>query len=419
VSQTTLDYAVTATALDVEKIRADFPILSRRVHDRPLVFLDSAASSQKPIAVLDAMDRYYTTTHANVHRGVYTLSEEATAQYEAARARISEFIGACCPKEVIWTRNATEAINLVAYSWGRANLTPGDRILLTEMEHHANLVPWQIIAAQTGAVLDFVRMADDGTLILDELPKLLTPRTKLFAFTAASNVLGTINPVKELAEAAHKAGALALVDGAQAVPHMPFDVQALDIDFMAFSAHKMLGPTGIGALWGRRELLNAMPPFMGGGDMIREVHLRESRWNELPWKFEAGTPAIAEAIGFGAAVDYLSALGMEAVHAHEQQITTYALERLAEIDGLRLLGPGAGMRGGLVSFTLSNVHPHDIAGVLDTMGIAVRAGHHCAQPLHERFGIPASARASFYVYTTPAEVDALVDGLKKVIAFFG
>jgi cysteine desulfurase/selenocysteine lyase len=418
-SQTTLDFAVTATALDVEKIRADFPILSQRVHDKPLVYLDSAASSQRPNAVLEAMDLYYSTTHANVHRGVHTLSEQATAQYEAARARVSQFIGACCPKEVIWTRNATEAINLVAYSWGLANLKSGDRILLTEMEHHANLVPWQIIAARTGAALDFVRVADDGTLILDELPRLLTSDTRLFAFTAASNVVGTVNPVKQMTERAHKAGALVLLDGAQAVPHMPVNVQELDVDFMAFSAHKMLGPTGIGALWGRRELLNAMPPFMGGGDMIREVHLRDSRWNELPWKFEAGTPAIAEAVGFGAAADYLNALGMEAVHAHEQQIIAYALERLAEIDGLRVLGPGAGERGGLVSFTLRNVHPHDVAGYLDSLGIAIRAGHHCAQPLHERFGIPASARASFYLYTTPAEVDALVDGLKQVVAFFG
>ena len=418
-SYTTLDFAVTATALDVEKIRADFPILAQRVHDQPLIYLDSAASSQHPTAVLEAMDRYYSTTHANVHRGVHTLSEQATAQYESARARVSQFIGACCPKEVIWTRNATEAINLVAYSWGLANLKAGDRILLTEMEHHANLVPWQIIAARTGAVLDFVRVADDGTLMLDELPRLLTSQTRLFAFTAASNVLGTVNPVREMTELAHKAGALVLVDGAQSAPHMPVNVQELNIDFMAFSAHKMLGPTGIGVLWGRREMLNLMPPFMGGGDMIREVHLRDSRWNELPWKFEAGTPAIAEAIGFGAAVDYLNALGMEAVHAHERQITAYALERMAEVPKLRVLGPGADRRGGLVSFTLSGVHPHDIAGFLDSLGIAVRAGHHCAQPLHERFGIPASARASFYLYTTPAEIDALVDGLQKVVAFFG
>jgi cysteine desulfurase/selenocysteine lyase len=306
VTQTMFEIAVAPVrTFDVTRVRADFPILERRVHGKPLVYLDSAASSQKPATVIDAMDAYYRTTHANVHRGVHTLSEEATAQYEGARARVSQFIGACCPKEVIWTRNATEAINLVAYSWGRANLRKGDHLLLTEMEHHANLIPWQILAAEKELVLDFVRVADDGTLILEDLDKLLTPRTKLFAFTAASNVLGTINPVKEMTDAAHRAGAMVLVDGAQSVPHLPVDVQDLGVDFMAFSAHKMLGPTGIGALWGRREILNAMPPFLGGGDMIREVHLRSFRPSELPWKFEAGTPAIAEAIGFGAAVEYL------------------------------------------------------------------------------------------------------------------
>jgi cysteine desulfurase/selenocysteine lyase len=403
---------------DVSRIRTDFPIFERQVHGRELVYLDSAASSQKPAAVIDAMDFYYRHTHANVHRGVHTLSEEATAQYEGARARVSQFIGACCPKEVIWTRNATEAINLVAYSWGRANLRQGDHVLLTEMEHHANLVPWQILAAEKDCVLDFIPVADDGTLRLEGLQNLLTPRTKLFAFTAASNVLGTLNPVKELTRAAHHVGALVLVDGAQSVPHLAVNVQQLDIDFMAFSAHKMLGPTGIGALWGRRELLSAMPPFLGGGDMIREVHLRSFKPNELPWKFEAGTPAIAEAIGFGAAVDYLESLGMDAVQAHEQEVTAYAMARLAEIKGLRILGPSADRRGGLVAFTLGDIHPHDIAGALDTMGIAVRAGHHCAMPLHERFGIPASARASFYVYTTKAEIDALVDGLARVIEYF-
>jgi cysteine desulfurase/selenocysteine lyase len=319
---------------------------------------------------------------------------------------------------VIWTRNATEAINLVAYSWGRANLRRGDHILLTEMEHHANLVPWQILAAEKDCVLDFIPLTDDGSLRLEALDRLLTPRTRLFAFTAASNVLGTLNPVKELTQAAHRAGALVLVDGAQSVPHLAVNVQQLDIDFMAFSAHKMLGPTGIGALWGRREILSAMPPFLGGGDMIREVHLRSFKPSELPWKFEAGTPAIAEAIGFGAAVDYLEALGMDAVQAHEQDVTAYAMARLSEIKGLRILGPSADRRGGLVAFTLGNIHPHDIASALDTMGIAVRAGHHCAMPLHERFGIPASARASFYVYTTRVEIDALADGLERVTAFF-
>ena len=418
-TQTMFEVAVASTrTFDVSRIRADFPILERQVRGRDLVYLDSAASSQKPTVVLEAMDTYYRTTHSNVHRGVHTLSEEATAQYEGARAKVSQFIGACCPKEVIWTRNATEAINLVAYSWGRANLRQGDHVLLTEMEHHANLVPWQILAAEKGLVLDFIPVADDGTLHLEGLTRRLTPRTKLLAFTAASNVLGTLNPVEEITQAAHRVGALVLVDGAQSVPHLAVDVQQLDIDFMAFSAHKMLGPTGIGALWGRRELLNAMPPFLGGGDMIREVHLRSFKPSELPWKFEAGTPAIAEAIGFGAAVEYLEALGMDAVHAHEQEVTTYALARLSEIKGLRILGPSADRRGGLVAFTLGDIHPHDIAGALDTMGIAVRAGHHCAMPLHERLGIPASARASFYIYTTRAEIDALVDGLDRVVEYF-
>ncbi len=404
--------------MDVAAIRADFPILQRRIHGLPLVYLDNAATSQKPRAVLDALTRYYENTNANVHRGVHTLSEEATAQYESARANVASFIGSCCPKEIVWTRNATEAINLVAYSWGRANLKRGDRVLLTEMEHHSNLVPWQILAPQIGFEIDYVRVADDGTLILDELPKLLTPRTKLFCFTAMSNVVGTINPVKELAAAAHKAGALALVDGAQSVPHMPVDVQDLDIDFMAFSGHKMLGPTGIGALWGRREILNAMPPFMGGGDMIREVHLSGFKPSELPWKFEAGTPAIAQAIGLGAAVDYLSQIGMGAIHRAEGELTAYAMQRLPEVKGLHILGPSAEKRGGLVAFTLEAAHPHDIAAVLDNLGIAVRAGHHCAQPLHERYRIPASARASFYLYNTKEEVDLLVKGLHKVVEMF-
>lgn len=408
-----------AVVLDIERIRADFPILNRTVHGKPLVYLDSAASSQKPVQVLDTMERYYRETHANVHRGVHTLSEEATAQYEGARAKVSNFIGACCPKEVIWTRNATESINLVAYSWGRVNINRGDRILLTEMEHHANLVPWQILAAEKGAELDFIPIADNGTLILDDLNRRLTPRTKLVSFTAASNVLGVINPVKEITAAAHRAGAKVLVDACQSVPHLPVNVQDLDIDFMAFSGHKMLGPTGIGVLWGRREILNAMPPFMGGGDMIREVHLRESRWNELPWKFEAGTPAIAEAIGLGAAVDYLNDLGMENVHAAEREITAYAMTRIAEIEGVKILGPAADKRGALVSFMLGDVHPHDIAAALDSLGIAIRAGHHCAQPLHERYGIPATARASFYIYNTKAEVDVLVAGLQKIVEYFG
>ena len=404
--------------LDVEAIRADFPILQRRVHGLPLVYLDNAASSQKPRSVIETLTRYYENTNANVHRGVHTLSEEATAQYEAARAKVASFIGSCCPKEIIWTRNASEAMNLVAQSWGRANLKRGDRVLLTEMEHHSNIVPWQILSAELGFEIAYVRVADDGTLILDDLPKLLTPRTKLFAFTYMSNVVGTINPVKELTRAAHQAGALVLLDACQAVPHMPVDVQDLDVDFMAFSGHKMLGPTGIGALWGRRELLNAMPPWMGGGDMIREVHLSGFKPSELPWKFEAGTPAIAQAIGLGAAVDYLQRIGMAAIHRAERELTAYAMQRLREVKGLRILGPEAEKRGGLVAFTLEAAHPHDIAAVLDNLGIAIRAGHHCAQPLHERYGIPASARASFYLYNTKEEVDLLVKGLHKVVEMF-
>jgi cysteine desulfurase / selenocysteine lyase len=408
----------TALINNIESIRADFPILQRRIHGLPLVYLDNAATSQKPRSVIDALTRYYEQTNANVHRGVHTLSEEATAQYEGARAKVSDFINATCPKEVIWTRNASEALNVVAYSWGRANLKRGDRVLLTEMEHHSNIVPWQILAAERGIELDFVRVADDGTLILDNLNKLLTQRTKLFGFTYMSNVVGTINPVKELVQAAHKVGALVLLDACQAVPHMPVDAQALDVDFMAFSGHKMLGPTGIGVLWGRRELLNAMPPFMGGGDMIREVHLSGFKPSELPWKFEAGTPAIAQAIGLGAAVDYLSRVGMDAIHQAERELTAYAMQRLPEVKGLRMLGPSAEKRGGLVAFTLDAAHPHDIAAVLDNLGIAVRAGHHCAQPLHERFNIPASARASFYLYNTKEEVDLLVKGLHKVVEMF-
>lgn len=405
-------------SLDIEAIRADFPILQRRVHGLPLVYLDNAASSQKPRSVIEALTRYYENTNANVHRGVHTLSEEATAQYEAARAKVAAFIGSCCPKEIIWTRNASEAMNLVAQSWGRANLKRGDRVLLTEMEHHSNIVPWQILSAELGFEIAYVRVADDGTLILDDLPKLLTPRTKLFAFTYMSNVLGTINPVKELTRAAHQVGALVLLDACQAVPHMPVNVQDLDVDFMAFSGHKMLGPTGIGALWGRRELLNAMPPWMGGGDMIREVHLSGFKPSELPWKFEAGTPAIAQAIGLGAAVDYLQRVGMAAIHRAERELTAYAMQHLREVKGLRILGPEAEKRGGLVAFTLEAAHPHDIAAVLDNLGIAIRAGHHCAQPLHERYGIPASARASFYLYNTKEEVDLLVKGLHKVVEMF-
>jgi cysteine desulfurase / selenocysteine lyase len=399
--------------------RSDFPILSREAHPGvPLTFLDSGASSQKPESVIRAMDEYYRLHHANVHRGIHVLAEEATALYEGSRDKVRRFINAASRKEIIYTRNTTEAINLVAYSWARANLKTGDRILLTEMEHHANLVPWQILAGQIGVELDFVPVTDDGQLDLDAFARLLTREPKLVAFTHMSNVLGTINPVESLAGQAHAAGAKVLVDGAQSVPHLPVDVQTLGADFLAFSAHKMCGPTGIGVLWARQELLEAMPVFMGGGDMIRKVTLAGFKPNDLPHKFEAGTPAIAEGVGLGAAVDYLSALGMEAVAAHERELITYALERLEEIPGLRVYGPPAERKGGVASFTLEGVHPHDIAQVLDRDGIAVRAGHHCAQPLHERFDLAATARASFYLYNTREEVDRLVVSLYRVKQLF-
>ena len=403
---------------DVDAVRAQFPILARQVHGRPLVYLDSTASSQKPQAVIERLATYYAQGNANVHRGVHTLSEEATAAFEASRAKVARFINAASSKEIIWTRNATEAINLVAYSWGSANLQPGDEVLITEMEHHSNIVPWQLACQRAGATLRHVPVDDQGFLRLDLLPTLLTTRTRLFAFTAMSNVLGTINPVAELTAAAHAVGAVALVDGAQSVPHLPVDVQALGADFLVFSGHKMCGPTGIGVLYGRRQLLEAMPPFMGGGDMIKEVHLDASRWNTLPWKFEAGTPAIAEAIGLGAAVDFLDSLGMPAIQAHEHALVTYAMQQLQQVEGLRILGPDADHRGGVVAFTLGDIHPHDLAAILDGDGIAIRAGHHCAQPLHDRYGLPASARASFYLYNTATEVDQLAAALDKAREMF-
>src|SRR6266480_5825827 len=400
-------------------IRNDFPILSRHVHGKPLVYLDSTASSQKPDAVIDAMSTYYRTYHANVHRGVYQISEEATAAMEKARVKTARFINARQSKQVIFTRNTSESINLVAYSWGNANIAAGDLILLTEMEHHSNLVPWQMLAQRTGARLEFIPVTDDGLLLLDVYEQLLQQRPKLVAFTHMSNVLGTINPVQKMITHAHAVGAIILLDAAQSVPHLPVDVQALDIDFLCFSSHKMLGPTGIGVLYGKRDLLEAMPPFMGGGDMIRKVGLRASTWNDLPWKFEAGTPAIAEAVGLGVAVDYLNTLGMEHVFKHEQEITAYALEQLQTIPGLIIYGPDVTKRGGVISFTLDDIHPHDLASILDQeMGVAIRAGHHCAQPLMERLGLAATARASFYVYTIREDIDALVQGLRKALQIF-
>lgn len=405
--------------LDVQKIRKDFPILQREVYPGvPLIYLDSAASSQHPSTVIKAMDEYYQRHHANVHRGIHRLSEEATDLYESARQRIARFINAPDSCQIIYVRNATEGFNLVAYSWGRINIDEGDEILLTEMEHHANIVPWQMLAAERGAVLRYVPFLEDGTLDLSTLPTLLTDKTKLFSFTAVSNVFGTVNPVKDLVEAAHDVGAVAMVDAAQAVPHMPVDVQAWDCDFMAFSGHKMCGPTGIGILYGKQEILDKMPPFMGGGDMILRVNFEGSTWNELPWKFEAGTPSIAEAVGLGAAVDYMGELGMANVHSYEQFITGYALEALSEVPGLEIFGPSATQKGGVASFTLAGVHPHDISEILDKNGIAVRAGHHCAMPLHHRCGVAATTRASFYVYTTTEEVDKLVAGLHHVRKVF-
>jgi len=404
---------------DVQAVRADFPVLAREINGKNLVFLDSAASSQKPVAVIDAMNRYYRCYHANVHRGIYRLSEEATDAYEHARARIGGFINAGSKNEVIFTRNATESINLVAYSWARTNLRAGDEILLTEMEHHANLVPWQLVAQEKDVKLRFIPIKKDGHLDLSGMDGLLTERTRLVAFTQASNVLGTLTPVRQIVDMARAVGAITLVDGAQGVPHMPVDVQALGCDFYAFSGHKMCGPTGVGVLWGRRELLERMPPFLAGGEMIRRVELERSEWAGLPNKFEAGTPAIADAIGLGVAVDYLSALGMDAVRAHEIELTAYALERLAEVPGLTVYGPtDLETRGGVAAFTLREAHPHDVATILDSEGIAVRAGHHCAMPLHKTLGLAATTRASLYIYNTPAEVDRLIEALYKVKHIF-
>jgi cysteine desulfurase/selenocysteine lyase len=405
--------------LDVAKIRADFPILNEEAYPGvPLVYLDNAASSQKPRQVIEAMTEYYQNYHANVHRGIHRLSEEATNRYEGAREKVARFINAPDASQIIWLRNATEGFNLVAYTWGRINIQAGDEILLTEMEHHANLVPWQMLAEEKGAVLRFIPFKENGTLDLTDLPSLLTEKTKLFSFTAMSNVFGTITPVKELVKAGHDVGAVVMVDAAQSVPHQPVDVQDLDCDFLAFSGHKMCGPTGIGVLYGKRELLEAMPPFMGGGDMIRRVHLTHSTWNEIPWKFEAGTPSIAEAIGLGTAVDYLSAIGMENIHAHEQFITNYALEALSEVTGVKLYGPPAAQKGGVAAFSLDGVHPHDIAELVDKEGIAIRAGHHCAMPLHKKLGVSATARASFYLHTTTEEIDKLVASLHRVRTVF-
>jgi len=408
------------TTLNVDLLRADFPVLSREVGSaKKLVYLDSTATAQKPIAVIEAMNDFYRHHNANIHRGVHTLAEEATAMYEKGRKQVANFINAPSSRQVIFTRNTTEAINLVAYTWARANLQAGDVIILTEMEHHSNLVPWQILEAERGVRLEFVPVTDDYLFDMDAYRELLKLEPKLVSFTQMSNVLGTINPAQEIIRLAHEVGALTLVDAAQSVPHLPVDVQALDADFIAFSAHKMVGPLGVGALYGKMALLNAMPPFMGGGDMIKTVHLRSFVPNEVPHKFEAGTPAIAEVIGFGAAAAYLQNIGMDVIAAHEHEIAEYVLERLEEIPGLTVFGPSVEHKGGVASFVMDGVHPHDVAQILDGEGIAVRAGHHCAQPLHEKCGIQSTTRASFYLYNTKEEVDALVEGIYKVKKIFG
>jgi cysteine desulfurase/selenocysteine lyase len=405
---------------NLTNLRDDFPILNRQVHPGvSLVYLDSTATAQKPNSVIAAMDSYYRCNNANIHRGVHTLAEESTAMYEGARERIAAFIGANSTEEVLYTRNTSESINLVAYSWGRKFLAPGDLVILTEMEHHSNLVPWQMLAAEMNLRLEFIPVNPQYELDLGVYRELLTLGPKLVAFTHMSNVLGTINPAEEIIRLAHEAGAIALVDAAQSVPHFKVDVRALDADFVAFSAHKMLGPTGIGILWGRKKILQAMPPFLGGGDMIKKVELRSFTANDLPHKFEAGTPAIAEAVGFGAAIDYLEAVGMDTIEAHERAITAYGLERLSEIPGLAVYGPSIEKKGGVISFTMQNVHPHDVAQILDRSGVAVRAGHHCAMPLHHKLGLPATTRASFYLYSTMDDVDRLAAGLVNVVKMFG
>lgn len=412
-------------SLDVALLRKDFPILDRQIHGMPLIYLDSAATSQKPRVVLDALRDYYEQHNANVHRGIYTIAEEATAAYEGARSAVASLINAVDRREIIFTKNSTEAINLVARSLGDVprgaalHIGPGDEILITEMEHHSNIVPWQMLAQRSGATLRAVGLTDDGRLDLDSFAALLSERTKLFAVVHQSNILGTVNPVADLVRKAHEVGALVLVDGSQSVPHMSVDVQSIDADFFVFTGHKMLGPTGIGVLQGRLALLDELPPFLGGGEMIAEVSIERSTYAAVPHKFEAGTPMIAEAPALTAAIGYLTDVGLDAIHAHEQELTAHALRRLAAVDGLRIIGPTAAVdRGGAVSFAMRDLHPHDVGQLLDERGICVRVGHHCARPVCVRYGVPATTRASFYLYNTTDEIDALVDGLEHVKRFF-
>jgi cysteine desulfurase/selenocysteine lyase len=406
--------------LDQEKIRKDFPILERMIDGKRLVYLDSAASSQKPQVVIDALTNYYQNYNANIHRGVHTLSEEATDAYEKSRAKLATFINAPDQKEVILTRNATEAINLVAQSWGRSNLVEGDEILLSPLEHHSNLVPWQMLAKEKGVHLKFVKLTDDGLIDLDSVKQSLTPRTKMLAITQMSNVLGTIVPLVEICKLARENGTKTLIDGAQGVPHLPTDVQNIGCDFLVFSLHKMCGPTGVGVLWGKAELLEAMPPFLGGGDMISSVWRDRFTANQLPWKFEAGTPNIADVIASGVAVDYLSQLGMENIRAHEIELTEYALKRFAELDDVTVYGSkDSQQKGGVISFNLKGLHPHDVGQIVNEDGVAIRVGHHCCQPLMRDMDLMGTARASFYIYTTKDEIDLLINSLNRVKKVFG
>ncbi|MCC6447039.1 MAG: cysteine desulfurase [Armatimonadetes bacterium] len=405
--------------MDVQTIRKDFPILGRRINGRPLVYLDNAATSQKPVQVIDAISAYYGLYNANVHRGLHTLSEEATVAFEEAREKVARFIGASDPSCLVFTRNTTESINLVAYGWARKNLKPGDVIVVSHLEHHSNLIPWQMVARDTGATVRFILLTPEGTFDMDSLDEALQDGARLVSVSQMSNALGTINPVEEVARRAHEAGALVLVDGAQGAPHLKTDIRAMGCDFYAFSAHKMCGPTGIGALYGHPALLESMEPFLGGGDMISHVWFDRATWNEVPYKFEAGTPDIAGAIGFGAAVDYLNALDMEAVCDHEQELTAYAVNALSEVEGIRIYGPkDTRLRGGVISFNLEGVHPHDVSQILDSEGVAIRAGHHCCEPLMRLMEVPGTARASFYLYNTYEESDALVQALHSVRKVF-
>jgi cysteine desulfurase/selenocysteine lyase len=417
---TTPDEKRPTDGLDVNRIKADFPILSRLVHDHRLVYLDNAATTQKPQAVIDAISDYYSRHNANVHRGLHALSDEATEAYEKSRRHAADFVGGVSEEQMIFTRGATEAINLVAYTWGEQNLKAGDEIILSEMEHHANLVPWVILAKKKGAVIKTVPFTGDGYLDLDAYDRLLSPCTRLVAVTHMSNVLGTINPVQEIVRRAHQRGAVTVIDGAQAAPHLAVNVGAIDPDFYVFSAHKMLGPTGVGVLYGRRELLESIPPFNMGGEMIREVTFDRVTWNELPHKFEAGTPNIADVIAFDAALSYLEEIGMDTIRSHEKKLTEYAIHRLSELGDLQIHGPkNIDHRGGVISFVDANVHPHDISTFLDSKGIAIRAGHHCAQPLVKKLGHVATSRASLYIYNDEKDIDALYEALVEMGRFFG